>query len=179
MKRRKVLEIGGEGGSIVYEELILEGKTFYTQKTSETHFADNEKYTESLSPLYNSFKQAMEHSQIDIFLLHPKYIDPEIWNELSDIYISYCDDKSPGDFNNEGWDKALGVNDLSSVYDAIESLGLSQDDAFKLCEILSKVEMHEKREKEIEVCLEDPFAFEGGGPGTRELLLLLAKDIQG
>lgn len=179
MERRKVLEIGGEGGSIVYEEIILEGKTFYTQKTSETHFADNEKHTESVSPLYHSFKEAMEHSQIDIFMLTPHYVDPEIWNELSEMFTDYCDTKEIEMFTKDEWTKALGIHDLTAVYDDIESLGLSKEDAFQLCEIMCKVQMHEKREEELESILADPFLHEGGGPGTREILLMLVKQIQG
>ena len=44
MERRKILELGSEGGSIFFEELILEDKTFYTEKISETHFGDKEKH---------------------------------------------------------------------------------------------------------------------------------------
>ena len=44
MKRLNVLEIGGEGGGIVFEELILEDKTLYTEKISKTHFGDKEKH---------------------------------------------------------------------------------------------------------------------------------------
>jgi hypothetical protein len=179
MKRRNVLELVGEGGSIVYEELILEGKTFYTQKISETHFADNEEHTESLSPLYHSFKEAMEHSKIDTFMLSPSYVDPEIWNELSDMFTDYCETQKMDLFTKEEWTKALGIHDLTAVYDDIESLGLSKDDTFKLCEIMCKVQMHEKREEELESVLKDPFLYEGGGPGTRELLLMLAKQVQG
>jgi hypothetical protein len=179
MERRKVLELGDEGGSKVYEELILESKTFYTQQILETHFSEDEKHTESVSPLYASFKEAMEHSEIDIFILTPEYIDPAIWNELSEMFINYCDDKEIDMFSKQDWTKALGIHDTSEVYESIESLGLSKEDAFQLCEIICKIQMHDKREAELEEMLEDPFLYEGGGPGTRELLLMLAKQIQG
>jgi hypothetical protein len=179
MKRTKVLELEGEGGSIVYEELVLEGKTFYTQNISETHFSDNEKHTESVSPLYHSFKQAIDHSQIDVFFLHPQYIDPTIWNELSEIFVNYCNQKKVDMFSKPDWTKALGIRDTSMVIEDIKGIGLSKELAVELCNIICKIQMHEKHEEELEATLEDPFLHEGGGPGTRELLLMLAKQIQG
>ena len=179
MEKIDVLIVGAEGGTLTIQELMLEGKKFYTQKISETHFADNEEHTESISPLYHSFKQAMEYMKVDIFCLHPDYIDPEIWNELSDIYMNYCDGKSPDDFNSEGWDKALGIHDNSHVIDELVSLGLLKEQAYLLSDIMCQIKLDENTEKEIEALLNDPMAFEGGGPGVRETILLLAKEIQG
>ena len=40
MKSKIILELLGEGGSVVFEELTLEGNAFYVQKTSEDIFDD-------------------------------------------------------------------------------------------------------------------------------------------
>ena len=176
---RKVLELDGEEGSIVYEELILEGKTFYTQKTSETSFVLNKENPKSAYPLYFSFKEAMEHSAIDIFMLTPVYIDPEIWNELSEMFVNYCDEKDIDMFLKSDWTKALGISDSSELIGDIEGLGLSSEEAMQLCDIICKIQMNKKLEEELEEILEDSFLHEGGGPGTRELLIMLAKQVQG
>ena len=121
----------------------------------------------------------MNHSQIDVFSLRPIYIDPTIINELSDLFCAYCEGKGIDILIKHEWTKALGIHDLIAVYDDIESLGLSKKDAFQLCEIMCKIHMDEKIEKELESILEVPFLHEGGGPGTREVLLMLAKQVQG
>lgn len=179
MKRRNVLELSGEEGSIVYEELILEEKTYYTQKVSEIHFSENKQHSDLVSPLYDSFKQAIERAQIDVFILTPNYIDPTIWNELSEMFVNYCDEKELDMFSKSNWVKTLGIHDTSLVLEEMEGLGLSKETAIELCHIICKIQMHKKHEEEIEAILEDPFLHEGGGPGTRELLLMLAKQIQG
>ena len=179
MERRKVLEILGEGGNIVFEEITLEKQVFYTIGTSENLYDEKGLNRDTLSPLYNSFNQALEHCQYPIFALHPEYIDPTIWNELSDHYMDYCDGKSPGDFNNKGWDKALGINDASYVVNELVSLGLLKEQAYLLCDIMCQIKLDDSAEKEIDELLDDPMAFEAGGPGVRETILLLAKEIQG
>ena len=179
MERRKILELGSEGGSIVYEELILEGKTSYIYKVSESNIADNETDIEPVRPLYDSFEEVLSNSTTDIFMLSPEYIDPTIWNELSEMFTNYCDAKEIDMFSKHDWTKALGIHDTSAVFEGMESLGLSQEDAFQLCDIICKIQMHDEREAELEEILEDPFLHEGGGPGTRELLLMLAKQVQG
>lgn len=68
---------------------------------------------------------------------------------------------------------------LENIFDAFEALGISKEDGAKLCDILLSIHVDENAEKELEDLYDDPFAFEGGGPSTRELLLMLAKDIQG
>lgn len=179
MERRKVLEILGEGGNIVFEEIILEKQVFYTICTSENLFDEKGLNRNTLSPMYNSFKQALEYCQYPIFALHPEYIDPTIWNKLSDHYMNYCEGKLPGEFNNEGWDKALGIKDTSHVVDELISLGLLKEQAFLLCDIMCQIKLDRNTEKEIDAMLNDPMPFEGGGPGVREIVLLLAKEIRG
>tara|TARA_B100000674_G_C37845404_1_gene917372 strand:+ start:694 stop:1233 length:540 start_codon:yes stop_codon:yes gene_type:complete len=179
MKSKKILELLGEGGSVVFEELTLEGNAFYVQKTSEDIFDDMGLNTKNTSPLFTSFGQALQHCEIDVFFLYPAYIDPSVKKELSAIYSNYCDGKSPGDFNNKGWDKALGVKEFTRAIDDLISLGISEDNAFLLKDILSDIKINRNKEKEIEELLADPFAFEGGGPGTRELILLLVRQIRG
>lgn len=179
MERRKVLEILGEGGNIVFEEITLEKQEFYTIRTSENIYAEKGLNRDTLSPLYNSFQQALEYCEYPIFALHPEYIDPTIWNELSDAYVNYCEAEGKEVTDHSGWAKALEIKSLAPVIDVFEELGVPEEKALKITEIFVGIHLDESRQKEIEAILNDPFAFEGGGPGTRELLLLLAKDIQG
>ena len=93
-------------------------------------------------------------------------------SEPEDLNIS-------GAVNNKGCYKALGINDTSHVIDDLVSLGLLKEQACLLCDIMSQIKLDETAEKEIDELLDDPMAFEAGGPGVRETILLLAKEIQG
>ena len=42
---------------------------------------------------------------------------------------------------------------------------------------MCKINIHEKLEKKLESILEDPFVHEDDGPGTREVILMLAKQV--
>lgn len=179
MERRKVLEILGEGGNILFEEITLEKQEFYTIRSSENVFDEKGLNRDTLSPLYNSFQQALEYCQYPIFELYPQYIDPTIWNELSEAYEMFCEEKGVGVTDNPAWAKALEITSLEPVLDVFEDLGISEENALKISEIMVGIHLDESRQKEIDALLNDPFAMEGGGPGTRELLLLLAKNIQG
>lgn len=124
MKKREVLIVGAEGGSLNIYEQTMEGKTFYTYTLSETHFADNDMYTESSSPLFHSFKQAIEYFQKDmhdIFFLSPVFIDSSIKDDLIDIYMDYCDGKEVGSFNDEAWDQAFGIRPSRQTIDELIS----------------------------------------------------------
>jgi hypothetical protein len=176
MGKKKVLELVGKKGSLNYEKFDLDGKTFFTSNIIQIYLEENASET---SPLYDSFIQAIEYAHIDIFLLKPEYIDPEIWNDLSEIYTNYCDAKELDVFWSDEWTAALGIHNMNDVYEDLEELGLSKDDSFKLCELMCKISIDDEKEAEIEECLNDPFAFEGGGPSFREMLLMLAKQVQG
>ena len=176
MIKEKILELVGEKGSLIYERFDLDGKTFFTSNIIEIYLEDS---TSETSPLYDSFKQAIEYAHIDIFLLKPEYIAPEVWNDLSEIYSNYCVKDEVDIFRNDEWTTALGIHDSNDVYDDLEDLGLSKDDSFKLCELLCRITLDEEKEAELEECLNDPFAFEGGGPSIREIVLMLAKQVQG
>lgn len=179
MERRKILEILGEGGNIVFEEITLEKQEFYTIRTSENIYDEKDLNRDTLSPLYNSFQQALEYCEYPIFELHPEYIDPTIGNEISDAYVNYCDSKKKDVTDHSGWAKALGIKSLAPVLHAFEELGVPEEKALKITEILIGIHLDESRQKEIDALLNDPFVFEGGGPGIREIILLLAKEIQG
>lgn len=74
--------------------------------------------------------------------------------------------------------KTMGEDVKNYVYDDLGELGLSKDDSHKLCELMFKIILDEEKEAELEECLNDPFVFEGGGPSMREIVLMLAKQIQ-
>ena len=178
MERRDVLVLKGKVGEIAYEELTLEGLNFYVQRSTESLFSKEGIFT-SISPLYTSFKQVLEYCKHPIFDLEPDYIDPTIWNELSECYMGYCEESNIEFDENENWALALGISSVEHVYEALDSLGVSKDDATVLCDIICKILMDDEKVKELNDCLKDPFAFEGGVPGARELLLMLANQVQG
>tara|TARA_Y100000589_G_scaffold265964_1_gene257054 strand:- start:1618 stop:2154 length:537 start_codon:yes stop_codon:yes gene_type:complete len=176
MKKIKLLELLGEGGSVFFEQLILEGQYFYRFSTSEDIF-EKELNHNSSSPLYHSFRQAVQESNYKLFFLSPGYINKLVHKDLIQMYNQAKGNKSLDSYNLDTWEKALGINNSRYYIDEIQTVGLNKEDAHQIYEIISKVKLNKKDEAYLEQILQDPFSMEGGGPGIRTLILMLANHI--